>query len=82
MNLKDTLEVVRQRLKQQLSSDSLRLMHNYTRVLQRSCVADRSIQVGDSMHDFNLQDSEGRFVSMHKKLQDGPLVVSFIRGFW
>lgn len=82
MKLQQTLDQIREGFSKQAPAEAITLMHDTTRALQRSGLADRSIHVGETMPDFNLLDTEGDFVSLGELIEEGPLVISFFRGFW
>jgi peroxiredoxin len=44
--------------------------------------AQRALKAGDRAPDFTLADPDGKSVSSHDLLAQGPLVVSFYRGVW
>ncbi len=45
-------------------------------------VAEHALQVGDTLPEFTLPDTDGLMVSSEAMLDRGPLAVVFIRGTW
>lgn len=82
MKLQDKLDQIREGFAKLAPAEAISLMHDSTRMLQRSGLADRSIHAGETMPDFNMVDTEGNFVSLGELIEEGPLVISFFRGFW
>ncbi len=50
--------------------------------LRASGVLDGAPKVGDVAPDFALPDQHGRIVSLHDRLERGPVVATFFRGGW
>jgi peroxiredoxin len=57
-------------------------MHRATSELIASGVALRALKVGDKAPAFQLDDADSNRVSSASFLENGPLVVTFYRGFW
>ena len=50
--------------------------------LVQSGIADKAINIGETLPDFTLPDEKGNFVSSKNLLAKGPLAISFYRGVW
>ena len=50
--------------------------------LQRSGVLEAALQAGELAPDFELQNTEGRWLSLSDLLRDGAAVITFYRGAW
>jgi peroxiredoxin len=50
--------------------------------LEHANVGASAPQTGDAMPAFVLPDEHGHFVSLDKLVQDGPVIVAFLRGHW
>ena len=57
-------------------------MHRATAELIASGAAQRALKAGDEVPSFVLKDANGKTVSSSDLLSQGPLVMSFYRGFW
>lgn len=40
------------------------------------------LKVGDQAPDFEIKNSDGKIIKLSKKLEEGPVVLSFFRGSW
>lgn len=58
------------------------IMDRFVAELRTRGVGLSAPQVGETFPDFSLPDAEGRYVSLHDLLHDGPVVLSFSRGGW
>mgnify|MGYP001823267409 CR=1 FL=1 len=50
--------------------------------LVQSGIADKAINIGETLPEFTLPDEKGNFVSSKNLLAKGPLAISFYRGVW
>ena len=50
--------------------------------LVRSGIADKAINIGETLPQFTLPDEKGNFVSSKDLHAKGPLAISFYRGVW
>ncbi len=50
--------------------------------LHSSDTAESAIAVGEIAPNFTLPDATGKTVSLHSRLDEGPVVLSFYRGGW
>jgi len=58
------------------------IMHRATAELVDSGAPLKTLKVGDQAPAFELPDMDGRQVSSTELLHNGPLVLTFYRGFW
>ena len=57
-------------------------MRRATTELIASGAALQALKAGDMAPEFQLEDADGNLVSSAALLEDGPLVLTFYRGFW
>ncbi|MGD2009844.1 MAG: hypothetical protein PVI69_02470 [Desulfobacterales bacterium] len=50
--------------------------------LVQSGIADKAINIGETLPEFTLPDEKSNFVSSKNLLAKGPLAISFYRGVW
>jgi peroxiredoxin len=60
----------------------LKIVHDDIKRLKVSGQVNSVLKVGVQMPAFELSDQNGTLVSTNELLEDGPLVVTFYRGFW
>jgi len=60
----------------------LKIMHNATRVLERSGIQNNVIKVGAQLPDFTLLNQNNQQINASEYYTKGPLVITFYRGFW
>lgn len=87
MSLQDRLDAFKadfQAGKLQLKppKEAIETMHRATAALIASGQAQRARKAGDVAPEFTLTDADGKPVSLHDLLKQGPLVISFYRGVW
>jgi hypothetical protein len=58
------------------------VMGNATRELRESGILDRTIQVGDTLPAFTLNNADGTAVSSGDLLARGAVVLTVFRGHW
>ena len=81
-SLKSKLERLKERIEGGTSAHFLKIMHNATRELEQSGIAQRSLGTGTSAPMFELDDQNGNLKRAVDLLAAGPLVLTFYRGFW
>ena len=81
-SLKSKLERLKERIEGGTSAKFLKIMHNATRELEQSGIAQRVIGTGASAPMFELDDQHGNLRKADDFLAQGPLVLTFYRGFW
>jgi len=57
-------------------------MQQATQQLKDSGIIDNALKKGDKFVDFELPNINGQKVTLSKKLEDGPVVLTFYRGGW
>jgi peroxiredoxin len=60
----------------------LAVMHRVIDELIASGQAERALKAGDRAPAFDLPDADGKLVLSRELLSEGPLVLTFYRGFW
>ena len=50
--------------------------------LAMSGIVERAVKEGDIAPHFNLPNVDGKQVSLHRLIMDGPLILTFYRGEW
>ncbi|MDX2360820.1 MAG: peroxiredoxin-like family protein [Crocinitomicaceae bacterium] len=60
----------------------LKIVHDDIKRLELSGQVNSVLKSGDKMPGFELSDQNGTVLSTSDLLKDGPLVVTFYRGFW
>ncbi|MFT5158023.1 MAG: peroxiredoxin [Bacteroidia bacterium] len=60
----------------------LKIVHDDIKTLEQSGHVNSVLKAGDQMPAFELSDQNGTLVSTGELLEDGPLVITFYRGFW
>ena len=81
-SLKSKLERLKERIEGGMSAQFLKIMHNATRELEQSGIAQRVPGTGASAPMFELDDQRGNLRKAVDSLAQGPLVLTFYRGFW
>ena len=60
----------------------LKIVHDDIKQLEQSGQVNSVLKPGDQMPEFELTDQNGTLVNTSELLKEGPLVVTFYRGFW
>ena len=82
MGLQEKLNALRKKFEASAPKDVLDIMHHATADLKKSGILENALNVGDTMPDFSLKNSEGQVVRPHDLLSGGPLILTFYRGKW
>ncbi len=83
MDLSEELKKVRDHTRSHLfSADQLVQLDQGIEDLRLSGIDQSSLQVGDRVPDFTLNDSTGEPLQLQNLLQSGAVVLSFFRGAW
>jgi len=82
MGLQEKLNTLREKFEASAPKDALDIMHRATANLKKSGILENALNVGDTMPDFSLTNSEGQVVRPHHLLSGGPLILTFYRGKW
>lgn len=80
--LQEKLDAIREAGAKSFPVEVQETMARNTQDLIDSGLAQKSFKKGDRLSPFSLEDSSGNLVSSGDFFQDGPLVLSFFRGFW
>ena len=81
-SLKSQLERLKERIEGGMSAQFLKIMHNATRELEQSGITARVLETGKNAPTFALDDQHGNSKNSADLLGQGPLVLTFYRGFW
>ena len=82
MSLQQQLDEVRAKSGERIPADKRAIMEQATEGLRQSGLANRSLEVGDTMPAFELSNATGTTVRSADLLARGSLVVNFYRGGW
>jgi len=82
MSLREKLDSIRAGSAERIPAEARLVMHHATDELRASGLLAGVAEVGDSMPEFDLENHTGELVRSADLLLDGPLVVTFFRGFW
>jgi peroxiredoxin len=69
-------------IRQYVSAEVLEVHARVVTELRASGISERAIKIGEKAPSFELPDHQGKLVSSTTLLQQGKLVISFIRGRW
>lgn len=72
----------RERFEANIHPDYSRILHNSIHELELSGIQDKVIKVGDSLPLIELDNQKGECIHCTELLEEGPLVITFYRGFW
>ena len=82
MGLQEKLNALRKKFEASVPKDALDIMHRATADLKKTGILENALNVGDTMPDFSLTNSEEQVVRPHDLLSGGPLILTFYRGKW
>ena len=82
MTFQERLAEKKKTVEGNLSPSYVKIMHRATRELQRSGLERKVLKAGDQLPPFELPDQNDVIKSSAEALKDGPLVITFYRGFW
>ena len=82
MTFQERLAEKKKKVEGNLSPSYVKILHRATRELQRSGLEKKVLKAGDVMPPFELSDQNGSMKSSAEALKEGPLVITFYRGFW
>ena len=80
--LKEKLQRIQERVEGGMSSQFLKIMHSATRDLEASGIGQQVLKRGATAPQFELKNQQGEVLSSDHLLTQGPLVLTFYRGFW
>ena len=81
-SLQSKLDRLQERIEGGMSAQFLRIMHHAIRDLEQSGIAKKVLQPGADLPHFELDDQRGKKQKSGDFLSQGPLVLTFYRGFW
>lgn len=82
MSLARRLDEIRDGAAERLGEDTVEALHRSTERLREAGVADGALGEGDRAPSFVLENQSGETVRMEGLLQEGPVVLTFFRGYW
>ena len=82
MSLSEDLEQFNRGFIEQVPEGVVTEMAAATEMLQKSGLADRAVQAGQSAPEFDLPELGGGRVRLSEAIENGPVVISFYRGAW
>lgn len=82
MSLSEELEQFNRGFIEQVPEGVITEMAAATEMLQKSGLADRAVQAGQSAPEFDLPELGGGRVRLSEAIENGPVVISFYRGAW
>ncbi|MGD8880365.1 MAG: redoxin domain-containing protein [Desulfobacterales bacterium] len=82
MNLPDKLHELKANFEKQAPKEALEIMHRATDDLRKSGILERVLKVGDTMPEFELENTGGELIRSKDILAKKRMVLSFYRGRW
>jgi hypothetical protein len=82
MSLENQLTKIREASAKRIPEDKRAVLGSHTQELIDSGIMDRTIQVGDTLPPFALQNSNGAEVTSAGLLAQGMVVMTVFRGHW
>lgn len=82
MKLQDRLSAMKQDSIATKPAEIIGPLLEETKKLIESGVADKAINVGETLPELALTDSAGEIIRSKNLLSKGPLIVTFYRGVW
>ena len=82
MSLQEKLNALREKFQATAPREAIGIMHRATEDLRNSGILDASLNIGDRMPDFTLNNSEGQSIRVLNFLSGGPMILTFYRGKW
>lgn len=80
--LQQSLDKIKARIEGQMPSEAVATMHQATKDLENSGIAEKILKVGDKAPEFTLKNQNGKDISSTELLKKGALIVTFYRGVW
>ena len=81
-NLQDSLDKLKERIEGSMPAESVAIMHQATKNLEDTGIANGILKKGDKAPKFILKNHKGETVLSSELLKKGPLVITFYRGLW
>ena len=82
MSLKEKLDIIRASSAERIPAEAQLVMHHATDELRASGILAGVAALGTQIPEFHLENQRGEHVSSIGLLVEGPLVITFFRGFW
>ncbi len=80
--LQDSLDKLKERIEGSMPAEAVAIMHQSTKDLEDTGIANGILQKGDKAPEFILKNHKGETVLSSELLKKGPLVITFYRGLW
>lgn len=82
MNLQKLLEKRRKTEQENLPPQYLKVLKTSIKDLLRSGIQNKVIKPGSKLPDIELKNQNGQIIKTSDLLSEGPLIITFYRGFW
>jgi hypothetical protein len=82
MALQDKLNEHKANFEKNAPPEALEVMHRATADLRNSGILDRTLTVGDTAPEFELENTSGELIRSKDILSDRLMVLIFYRGKW
>ena len=82
MALQDKLNEHKANFEKNAPPEALEVMHRATADLRNSGILDRTLTVGDTAPEFELENTSGELIRSKDILSDRLMVLTFYRGKW
>ena len=82
MSLEEKLAKIREAGAKRIPEDKRAILGGHTQELIDSGIMDRTIQAGDTLPPFALQNSDGVEITSAGLLAQGAVVMTVFRGHW
>jgi hypothetical protein len=82
MALQDKLNEHKANFEKNAHPEALEVMHRATADLRNSGILDRTLTVGDTAPEFELENTAGELIRSKDILSDRLMVLTFYRGKW
>jgi len=79
---KEELEKLQSNLGEMMPEEVLSIFNGDADLQEKTHQSILKLKVGDKAPDFSLANATGEIVSLHKLLENGPVVLTFYRGSW
>ncbi len=82
MSLQEKLNEHKVKFEKNAPGEILEVMHQATDDLRNSGILDRTLTVGDTAPEFELENTSGELIQSKDILSDRLMVLTFYRGKW
>ncbi|MGD2187493.1 MAG: redoxin domain-containing protein [Desulfobacterales bacterium] len=82
MNLQDKLNALRANFEKQAPKEALEIMHKATDDLRKSGILERVLKIGETIPEFELENTEGQLIRSKDILSNRIIILTFYRGKW